>query len=49
MGAPDSRAQTLDDDPALDRIVALVAERLDTDAVAAAKCRHLVSPEVNVL
>ncbi|WP_157186997.1 gamma subclass chorismate mutase AroQ [Nocardia vinacea] len=38
MAAPDSRAQTLDDDPALDRIVALVIERLDTaDAVAAAK------------
>lgn len=38
MAIPDSRAQTLDDDPALDRIVALVIERLDTaDAVAAAK------------
>ncbi|MFX0573400.1 gamma subclass chorismate mutase AroQ [Nocardia nepalensis] len=38
MAAPDSGAQTLDDDPALDRIVALLTERLDTaDAVAAAK------------
>ncbi|MEV4238568.1 MULTISPECIES: gamma subclass chorismate mutase AroQ [unclassified Nocardia] len=38
LAAPDSRAQTLDNDPALDRIVALVTERLDTaDAVAAAK------------
>ncbi|WP_218020037.1 gamma subclass chorismate mutase AroQ [Nocardia anaemiae] len=38
MAAPDGRAQALDDDPALDRIVALVTERLDTaDAVAAAK------------
>ncbi|MEV6334508.1 gamma subclass chorismate mutase AroQ [Nocardia vinacea] len=38
IAAPDSRAQTLDDDPALDRIVALVTERLDTaDAVAEAK------------
>ncbi|MFI6368638.1 gamma subclass chorismate mutase AroQ [Nocardia sp. NPDC050630] len=38
MAAPGSRAQTLDEDPALDRIVSLVAERLDTaDAVAAAK------------
>ncbi|MEV5837983.1 gamma subclass chorismate mutase AroQ [Nocardia sp. NPDC052112] len=38
MAAPDSRAQPLDADPALDRIVALVTERLDTaDAVAAAK------------
>ncbi|MEV6136303.1 gamma subclass chorismate mutase AroQ [Nocardia sp. NPDC051990] len=38
MTAPDSRAQTLDGDPALDGIVALVTERLDTaDAVAAAK------------
>ncbi|WP_433729418.1 gamma subclass chorismate mutase AroQ [Nocardia sp. CA-129566] len=38
VAVPDTRAQPLDDDPSLDRIVALVTERLDTaDAVAAAK------------
>lgn len=38
LAVPDSRAQPLDDDPSLDRVVALVTERLDTaDAVAAAK------------
>ncbi|WP_433681728.1 gamma subclass chorismate mutase AroQ [Nocardia sp. CA-119907] len=38
MAVPDSLGQPLDDDPSLDRIVALVTERLDTaDAVAAAK------------